>query len=223
MEVDRMVHESGMQHLTKALSWIVLLGTVVLLQVHGIAFWRSQVGSYGIGWSLLLEVVALWLWARPQWVSRLLGAVASILLLLGPLVQIATPLLDALGSHEHIDGELAITSGVVAGSPSHGRPPDRDTRTSGQALSPTADAFTKTRTANLARDGYGVYRTPAVSDHNDCGGVAADGRHTEYYFTEASALVWLACATKDTTAQRTGGACARRRAITSQHSVRYAH
>jgi hypothetical protein len=92
-----------MQQLTHLLSWIVLFGTVVLLQVHGMAFWRSQVGSYGIGWSLLLEVVALWLWARPQWVSRLLGAVASILLLLGPLVQIATPLLDALGSNEHID------------------------------------------------------------------------------------------------------------------------
>jgi len=82
---------------------VVLAGAIGLLQAHGIAFWSSKLGSYGIAWSVLLEAIALWLWLRPALGSRILGVLASVLLLLGPLYQVGTPILEGLASAEHSD------------------------------------------------------------------------------------------------------------------------
>lgn len=82
---------------------VVLIGAIGLLQAHGIAFWSSKLGLYGIGWSVLLEATALWLWSRPASGSRALACLASVLLLLGPLYQVGTPILDGLALAEHSD------------------------------------------------------------------------------------------------------------------------
>ena len=91
----------------RTLGWLgpafVLAGAIGLLQAHGIAFWSSKLGPYGIAWSLLLEAIALWLWSRPALGSRILGVLASVLLLLGPLYQVGTPILEGLASAEHSD------------------------------------------------------------------------------------------------------------------------
>ncbi len=84
-------------------SGIVLAGSIGLLQAHGIAFWSGKLGPYGIAWSLLLEATALWLWTRTGIGSRLLACVASALLLLGPLYQVGTPIVQGLALAQHSD------------------------------------------------------------------------------------------------------------------------
>jgi len=65
---------------------LLVVGGVVVLQYHSMQFWNAQAGA-GIGWlwSLLIELAGLWLWYQPDWASRLLGAVASVVLLAAPL------------------------------------------------------------------------------------------------------------------------------------------
>ena len=91
----------------RTLGWlgpaVVLAGAIGLLQAHGIAFWSGKLGYYGIAWSLLLEAIALWLWSRTALGNRLLALLASVLLLLGPLYQVGTPILEGLASAEHSD------------------------------------------------------------------------------------------------------------------------
>ncbi len=91
----------------RTLGWlgpaVVLTGAIGLLQAHGIAFWSSKLGNYGIAWSVLLEAIALWLWSRPALGCRILGVLASVLLLLGPFYQVGTPILEGLASVEHSD------------------------------------------------------------------------------------------------------------------------
>jgi|SRR5690554_811652 len=70
---------------------IILLGSVTLLQWHGIKFWQEKVGSHGWAWSLLLEFIALWLWYQRTSGFMLLALVASILTLSGPVYQVAKP------------------------------------------------------------------------------------------------------------------------------------
>lgn len=82
---------------------VVLIGAIGLIQAHGIAFWSGKLGPYGIAWSVLLEATALWLWSRPAIGSRALACLASVLLLLGPLYQVGTPILDGLVLAEHSD------------------------------------------------------------------------------------------------------------------------
>ncbi|MGH8471156.1 MAG: hypothetical protein ACREVJ_01535 [Gammaproteobacteria bacterium] len=84
-------------------SGVVLAGSIGLLQAHGIAFWSETLGPYGIAWSLLLEATALWLWTKPGSGSRVLACVASGLLLLGPLYQVGTPVLEGLALAQHSD------------------------------------------------------------------------------------------------------------------------
>ena len=93
--------------MTKTLVWmgpaVVLTGAIGLLQAHGILFWSDKLGPYGIAWSVLLEAIALWLWSRPALGNRILGVLASVLLLLGPFYQVGTPILEGLASVEHSD------------------------------------------------------------------------------------------------------------------------
>ncbi|MGH8607003.1 MAG: hypothetical protein ACREX9_06170 [Gammaproteobacteria bacterium] len=84
-------------------SGVVLAGSIGLLQAHGIAFWSAKLGPYGIAWSLLLEATALWLWMRSGVGSRALACVTSGLLLLGPLYQVGTPVLQGLALAQHRD------------------------------------------------------------------------------------------------------------------------
>lgn len=79
-------------------SIIILLSCVCLLQIHGIAFWTEKIGIYGWGWSLLLEVSALWLWYRPKFTYRLLAILVSLLTLAGPIHHVTSPIIAA--SHQ---------------------------------------------------------------------------------------------------------------------------
>lgn len=67
------------------------MGSVTLLQWHGIKFWQEKVGSHGWAWSLLLEFIALWLWYQRSISFRTLALVASVLTLSGPIYQVAKP------------------------------------------------------------------------------------------------------------------------------------
>lgn len=90
---------------------IVLLGSVTLLQWHGIKFWQEKVGSHGWAWSLLLEFIALWLWYQRSISFRVLALVASVLTLSGPVYQVAKPTFvqsyDVANQHESNKAKLS--------------------------------------------------------------------------------------------------------------------
>lgn len=90
---------------------IILLGSVALLQWHGIKFWQEKVGSHGWAWSLLLEFIALWLWYQRSISFRALALVASLLTLSGPIYQVAKPTFvqsyDVVSQHESNKTRLA--------------------------------------------------------------------------------------------------------------------
>jgi len=76
---------------------ILIAGSTGIIQWHSIAFWSDNVDpAIGWAWSVMIEAAGLWLWYRPGIGSRTLGLLASLLLLAGPLYQIATPALDAV-------------------------------------------------------------------------------------------------------------------------------
>lgn len=75
---------------------LLIAGGVGLIQYHSISFWSDHVShQIGWAWSLSIEAAGLWLWYRPGLPSRLLGLIASVLLLAGPLYQIASPVLSS--------------------------------------------------------------------------------------------------------------------------------
>jgi hypothetical protein len=77
---------------------LLLAGCIGLLQYHSIQFWVERTGSpVGLAWSLLLEGAALWLWSDRRPLRHGLGALATLLLLAGPLYQVSAPLLDDSG------------------------------------------------------------------------------------------------------------------------------
>ena len=96
-----------------ALSVLVLVGAITLLQVHGIEFWTARVGMIGVLWSLLLEATALWLWYQPGTAKRILGLVASLLLLAGPLHQVAVPVLQEVENSTHADSARMAQISIV--------------------------------------------------------------------------------------------------------------
>jgi len=86
---------------------LVLIGAIALLQAHAIVFWMEHVGPTGWAWSILLEAVALWLWYQPALGKRLLGLVASVLVLLGPVHHVSEPLIEEVWLAPHRDASQA--------------------------------------------------------------------------------------------------------------------
>lgn len=80
---------------------LVLLGAIALLQLHSIRFWNSHVESAGWAWSILLEAVALWFWYQRTPIKRILGLVASVLTLLGPVYDVSEPIISSLVSAQY--------------------------------------------------------------------------------------------------------------------------
>lgn len=79
----------------KAFAAVMLIGGIGLLQYHAILFWTNVVDPLtGWAWSLLLEGAALWCWSHPRLSVRSLGAVATLLVLAGPLYQVSAPLVE---------------------------------------------------------------------------------------------------------------------------------
>jgi hypothetical protein len=74
------------------LAWITLAGCAGTVQWHSALWWLGQVGPSGVAWSVVLEVVALWFWYHPAAGMRTIGAVASAVVLAGPLHHVAAPL-----------------------------------------------------------------------------------------------------------------------------------
>ncbi len=81
-----------MELVERYLPWLVLIGGIGLLQYHGVMFWSEYVGSSGIFWSVLLELLALWLWSLPR--VSLQTIVVTAVLLSGPFYYITKPLIE---------------------------------------------------------------------------------------------------------------------------------
>jgi hypothetical protein len=88
---------------------LILPLAITLLQWHAVPFWQAQVGGWpGLGWSVLLELISLWLWFRPgrRW-WRPLAWATTALLLAGPLYQVSDPLVREIVTLRQADGNFA--------------------------------------------------------------------------------------------------------------------
>lgn len=78
----------------KYLAIVIVIVCTVLLQAHSIPFWLDQTQSdIGYLWSLTIEGVALWLWLNKK---LALATVASIIIILVPLMQLSKPLIEEI-------------------------------------------------------------------------------------------------------------------------------
>ncbi|MDH5785353.1 MAG: hypothetical protein OEZ16_07060 [Chromatiales bacterium] len=95
---------------------LILIGGVALLQYHAILFWTEVVDPLtGWAWSLLLEGAALWCWSHPRFSIRSLGAVATVLVLAGPLYQVSAPLVEEhVSVDKSAEQRTVITAEVAA-------------------------------------------------------------------------------------------------------------
>jgi hypothetical protein len=94
---------------------LILPLAVTLLQWHSIPFWQAQVGFWpGLGWSVLLELISLWLWFRPgrRW-WRPLAWATTALLLAGPLYQVSDPLVREVVALRQANGAFSTQIGAV--------------------------------------------------------------------------------------------------------------
>ncbi|WP_221800468.1 hypothetical protein [Oceanobacter mangrovi] len=68
----------------------LLVGGIVLLQSHSMTFWADQTGDSWTApvWSLVIELGAVWLWARG---NTLVACIATVLALGSPLFDLAQP------------------------------------------------------------------------------------------------------------------------------------
>lgn len=71
----------------------------------------------GWGWSILLELISLWLWYRPEsgviawWVWRTVALTTTMLLLTGPLYQVSAPLFASRSGSRRLTSKLPALSG----------------------------------------------------------------------------------------------------------------
>jgi hypothetical protein len=80
-----------------------------------VPFWQSQVGFWpGLGWSVLLELISLWLWFRPgrRW-WRPLAWATTALLLAGPLYQVSDPLVREIVALRQADGAFSAQIAAI--------------------------------------------------------------------------------------------------------------
>jgi hypothetical protein len=94
---------------------LILPLAVTLLQWHSVPFWQAQVGFWpGLGWSVLLELISLWLWFRPgrRW-WRPLAWATTALLLAGPLYQVSDSLVQEIVALRHADGAWSAQVAAV--------------------------------------------------------------------------------------------------------------
>ena len=72
----------------------LLIGAVVLLQLHSIAWWSEYDSQTGWLWAMVIEAGAVWLWAARHWYCNLIAVFATALALIVPLSELAQPVLD---------------------------------------------------------------------------------------------------------------------------------
>lgn len=96
---------------------LLLLGGIGLLQYHAIMFWTDVVDPLtGWAWSILLEGAALWCWSHHNAAIRwVLGAIATLLVLTGPLYHVAAPLVaEGLGMEQNAVQRQILTAEIAS-------------------------------------------------------------------------------------------------------------
>lgn len=149
----------------KAFSILVLCGAIALLQIHGIAFWSDKVGPLGILWSVLLEATALWLWYQRNVPKRALGLLASVMLLAGPLHQVAVPVLQAMEDARHADSMRVAQVSIIHDEISNLETSLETFRKNSESRSGWLNAIQKTeqQLSSARKELRGLLATPAQS------------------------------------------------------------
>jgi hypothetical protein len=80
---------------------LLLLGAcLAILQVHGWRFWTAYAGDLGPLWAMALEGASLWAWWSRRW---LLGSLAVVLTLAGPLGAVGVPVWQSIQATERAE------------------------------------------------------------------------------------------------------------------------
>lgn len=74
-------------------NWLMLVLSISLIQWHSIQFWMKATGEIGLLWSIAIEAAGLWLWWQRY---KLLACTASVILIAGPMLGLALPMVDAI-------------------------------------------------------------------------------------------------------------------------------
>lgn len=84
----------------KTAALAIMAACVVLLQWHAWGFWTDYAGAYaGPAWAVTIELAAIWLWSRRQFLASVLALLASVTILASSLHGLSDPVLDAVRSH----------------------------------------------------------------------------------------------------------------------------
>lgn len=100
--------------LNKLFPALLLIGGMVLMQIHAIQFWTEHTGQYGALWSVLIEGAALWLWSQRNALKNALAVVATLLALTGPLYQVAAPAVEQLRSTQTNTQQQQLIAAEIA-------------------------------------------------------------------------------------------------------------
>lgn len=96
------------------LASLMVICSMVLMQIHSIAFWMDKAGSSGWAFSIGLEVAMLWFWYDCR--NRLIEFckyLAAFLLIAGPAYQITAPTFENLNSVTVIQADIETAQDAV--------------------------------------------------------------------------------------------------------------
>lgn len=92
------------------LALILWVALAIIMQGHAIVYWDETIGIIGIAISLVLEIVALWHWWHR---NMILGVSVSFLLISGPLLHVALPIINDWNTQSAIQRQVTQQSDIL--------------------------------------------------------------------------------------------------------------
>ena len=92
---------------------LMVICSMVLMQIHSIAFWMDKAGASGWAWSIGLEVAMLWFWYENKRRLQIFKYLAAFLLIAGPWYQITAPTFKDLNSVMIMQADIETAQDAV--------------------------------------------------------------------------------------------------------------
>ena len=92
---------------------LMVICSMVLMQIHSIAFWMDKAGQSGWAWSIGLEVAMLFFWYENKRRLQVFKYLAAFLLIAGPWYQITSPTFKDLNSVTVLQAEIETAQDAV--------------------------------------------------------------------------------------------------------------
>lgn len=92
---------------------LMVVCSMVLMQIHSIAFWMDKAGASGWAFSIGLEVAMLFFWYENKRRLQIFKYLAAFLLIAGPWYQITAPTFENLNSATVMQAEIETAQDTV--------------------------------------------------------------------------------------------------------------